>query len=425
MPTLTLDQDIQTTTVHELPDYLSYGPLANSDEMLLFKPDVNKTLKFTVQDLVDIVNGVGAGTFTPVINGDTYIYDVPESAAGSDTASIPELAGKNFKLRAPNGVIYKTSEYQILNGGGFKLLKTGEVLVEGTRYELMLYSLVGGAPVTSNDVKPLIIGSVSVSTNITYDVVNHVNKLLQLRGGSTQLTITLADVGDVPDNTIIVIEAMINNTVEHKIQTSTGQNIYMNNTSYGALYMRAGEVLWLYRSDDGYYVINQDFAKMYNELVAYPRASYKVGLNELNCNGQQIEKAKYRRALEVAQSLGASFIDKATYDSDPQKYKGCWVDVDSTYIQLPDLTNGFLRGIKTGDTGRPFNNPGGFQDESLNISSGVKGVKVTGTGTIASSVDSVNSTGQEFDLLHVFDISPKQGTETRPVNIGVYWTIKV
>lgn len=418
MPTLTLDQQIQTVRYNELPLFNAYGPLSTSDIITGWLAAFNKTVQIPLSDLQALIAGIDAGTFTPVVLGDKYPYEVPEDIAdGAVIASIPELAGQSFYLEGPGGYPFKLTEFEILNAGGFKLLKPGEVLVPGTRYLLHLFSLQGGSSVGSNESKPLVTGSVQVSTNTTYDVVNHVNKLIQLRGGSTQLQFTLPLVDDIPDNTIIIIETMINNTVEHKIQTQGGQFIYINNDSKNALYMRAGEVLMLYRADDGYYVINQAFAKMYDEIAVKPQASYKVGLNELVCNGQLISKASYRRLQEQVITFGGSFIDKATYDSDPVAYKAYWVDWDSNTLRLPDLGDLFLRAINTGTAGR-------FQDEAVNISTGVKGVKVTGSNTIASSVDSTNSTGQEFDLTHVYDISPKQGTETRPVNAGFPYVIK-
>lgn len=413
MPTLTLSQEIQTVRINELPNFLGFRPLATTDEMVLFLPDLNKTVKFSIADLYAFVHDVEAGTFTPVVLGDEVIYEVPVSANNGVIASIPELAGKNFSLTSQTGYPYKTNEFEILNSGGFKLLKTGEVLSTGDRYKLRLYSLVGGSPVDSNTSKPLIVGNVQVSTNTTYDVVNHVNKLLQIRGGSTQLQFTLPLVDDIPDNTIIIIETMIGNTVEHKIQTQGGQLIYMNNTSYTALGVRPGEVLMLYRQDDGYMVINQDFAKLYREIGVNPKPSFKVGLNEVALNGSLVSKTSIRRLYETAQTFGGSFINRATYDSDPVAYKAYWVDWDTNNLRLPDLSDLFLRPISSGTAGR-------FQDEAVNITTDVRGVKGgPGTsGTIAGSVDSVNPGGGEFDLTHNYAISPKQGTETRPVNAG-------
>lgn len=420
MPELIIGASIQTARINELPLYSVYGPLTSGDYVPLYLEAFGKTVKIDIQSLYNYMHDAGGGTFTPVILGDKYIYTVPEAEAGGVTASIPSLAGQNFFLQNENGYPYTVDEFDILNAGGFKLKKPGEVLIEGARYVLTLYSLQGGSSSNTNTVQTLITGSVQVSTNTTYDVVNHVNKLIQLRGNATQLQFTLPLVDDIPDNTIIVIEAMINNNVEHKILTQGGQSIYINNQSKPAIYMRAGEVLWLYRGDDGFYVINQDFAKMYLEIASNPIPGYKTSINELQCSGQLILKNSYRRVVEAVQTFGGSLVSKSTYDSDPTTYKAYWVDWDTDNLRMPDLGDLFIRGIDTGTAGR-------FQDETVNISTNVKGVKQTGQDTIGpagSPLDNIQ-TGGEFDLNSVFDISPKQGTETRPVNAGFPFKIKI
>lgn len=420
MPTLTLDQDIQTAIVPELPTIGAYGPLSTNDKMIVYLTGPGVTCQAALVDLYTFFSGGGGGgggtSFQLAVIGDKLPYQISTLEAGVDTLNIPDLAGKTFYLER-GGFPLLLNEYEILSGGGFKLKKAGDKLVEGERFLLTIYELQGGSSVGNNSAALLIKGSVSISTNQTYDVVNHLNKLIQLRGGSTQLQYTLAQVDDIPDNTIVILETMIGNTVEHKIQTQAGQLIYMNNTSYSALYMRPGEVLMLYRADDGYYVISDRFAEAYRQIGANPQPSFKPAINELNCNGQLVSKTAYKRLLETVQTFGASFISKSTYDSDPAAYKAYWVDWDSTNLRLPDLGELFIRGINTGNAGR-------FQDEAINIATNVKGVKNTGSNTIASTVDSLNSTGQEFDLTHNFAISDKQGTETRPVNAGFPFVVK-
>lgn len=419
MATLTLGATVDTSRVPELPTITAYGPLSTSDKLLVYLVGANKTCQLDISDLIALTGiggGSGGGSFPLAVLGDKLPYQISAAEAGVDTLNLPDLAGKTFYLERGGFPLF-TTEYEILNTGGFKLKKAGDKLVEGERYLLTIYELQGGSSVGANTSKPLITGAVTISTNTTFDVVNHINKLLQLRGGSTQLQFTLPLVDDIPDNTIIILEAMISNSVEHKIQTQSGQLVYLNNASYTGLYMRPGEVLMLYRADDGYYVINQDFAKMYREIAANPIPSFKVGLNELQLNGQLVSKTAYRRLVEVVQTFGGSFIDKSTYDSDTVAYKAFWVDWDSTTLRLPDMGDYFIRGIDSGTPGR-------YQDEAVNIATNVKGVKVTGNNTIASSVDSVNPGGQEFDLTHVFAISDKQGTETRPVNAGFPFIIK-
>ncbi len=416
MPTLTLDQEIQTVRINELPLFSAYGPLTASDKFIIWLAAFNKTVQIDAQSMYDFMQGVDAGTFQPVIIGDKYIYEVPSAAAGGVNAPIPALAGQNFFLEK-NGVPYKTDEFQILGSGGFKLLTTGEVLVEGDRFILTLYSLQAGSGSSSNDTKPLLVGAVTVNTNTTYDVVSHVNKLIQLRGGSTQLQFTLPLVDDIPDNTIIIIEAMIGNTVEHKIQTQSGELIYINNDSKPILGIRSGEVVYLYRADDGYYVINQDFAKRYDEIGRLPTAAYKAGLNELVCNGQLIAKTSYKRLHEAVQTFGGSFIDRATYDLNPTAYRGCWVDWDANNLRMPDLLDMTLKGVKTEsgtDSERTLNKPGGFQAWQMG-----EYTQTMGDHGDAATVDTYNNGPFKFKT-KVMNAGKKNFVD----NVGVLWTIK-
>jgi hypothetical protein len=414
MPTFELPLEIQTAIVPELPPTAS---LDNGDKMIVYKTADGQTCHVTIADLITLFGsggGGGGGTSTTPSNIGPFILHVVTSGEANGTVvNLPDLAGKTFFL-IRGGLPLADSEYNILSGGGFSLVGTGNVLVEGERFLLLVYELIGGSSAGSVGGTGGFKGAVSVSTNITFDTVNHLNKLIQLRGGSSQLQFTLPFVDDIPDNTVIEIEAMITNSVEHKIQTQGAQNIYFNNTSYTSIGIRAGESIRLYRADDGYYLLSQDFAKMYSVIGAKPEPSYVVGLNELKCDGTTINRSDYPRLWEAVQTFGLSLVD----ESDWSLNKGFFSRGNGTStFRLPDFRDMFVRGANT-------QTPGTFQDESVNLNSGVKAVKVTGSNTIASSVDSVNPGGQEFDLTHVFDISPKQGTETRPAALRMHFTIK-
>jgi hypothetical protein len=414
MPTFELPLEIQTAIVPELPPTAS---LDNGDKMIVYKTAAGQTCHVTIADLITLFGsggGGGGGTSTTPSNIGPFILHVVTSGEANGTVvNLTDLAGKTFFL-VRGGLPLADSEYNILSGGGFSLVGTGNVLVEGERFLLLVYELIGGSSAGSVGSTGGFKGAVSVSTNLTFDTVNHLNKLIQLRGGSSQLQFTLPFVDDIPDNTVIEIEAMITNSVEHKIQTSGAQNIYFNNTSYTSIGIRAGESIRLYRADDGYYLLNQDFAKMYSVIGAKPEPSYVVGLNELKCDGTTLNRSDYPRLWEAVQTFGLSLVD----DADWSLNKGFFSRGNGTStFRLPDFRDMFVRGANT-------QTPGTFQDETVNIASGVKGVKVTGNNTAASSLDSVNSTGGEFDLTHVFDISPTPGTETRPAALRMHFTIK-
>jgi hypothetical protein len=412
-----LASKIVKVRIPELPPNTTYGDVSLLDRMALWMNGTNKTVWTDLVTLKAILTTGGTGTITPVLTGDKIIHEVTSAEAGGNTVLIPELAGKTFFLRL-EGRPVKPSEFTILNAGGFKMndVATGVPyeLTEGQRFDLEVYELQAGTSGTPAALSSsYIVGIVEVSSNTTLNGINHANKWIELRGGSTQITLTLPDIATTPENAVFIVEACIGNDYQNKITTQGGQFIYMNGSSWTNLWIGQGETAIVARKSDGWYVIGGDMANAYRNLAKITGA-YKVGLGELQLNGGDQLKTLVPRLWEEVQSMGGALTtDPAVYAAN----KGMWLDKDTDTITLPDLRNMFLRGINGGT-------PGTFQDETVNINAGVKGVKVTGINTIASTVDSTNSTGQEFDLTHVFVISDKQGTETRPVNMGVMWVIK-
>ena len=410
-----LPPDILTTTIDELPPYTQYGPVAFSDKFALWLSAFAKTVWVDVATLKTLIETGGNLSTTPVVIGDKYIHDVTEAEAGGTIVSLPFLAGQNFFLQM-DGRALKTDEYVILNAGGFQITIPDFILTEGQRFTLSLYSFQAGGGQGVNKTASLFKGELVVSGNKTL-TADDINKLIQLRTGSTQSILTLTDIDGTPDNAIVVIEATIGNSVQNAVTTQGGQYIYMNNTSYTTIYVAPGEVVWLHRKDDGWYVIN-DFNKNYLEL-AKPQAAYEVGLNELLCDGSLITRAAYPRLYEKVQTLGFAVVDESIYGDD---YRGCFTYGDgSTTFRLPNLTNMALRGITSGDSTRPYNHPGGYQKDTVKVADNVKGVKITGTGTV-TGWDNNNPGGKEYDLHESFEIST--GTETTMKNAGVLWVIK-
>lgn len=420
-----LASKIVKVRIPELLPYSTYGDISLLDKIPLWMAGVNKTVWVDSLTYKTLLITGGSGTITPVITGGNLIHEVTEAEAGGDTVLIPELAGKTFFLRLEGRPLKLGTEFQILSAGGWKIIIPGFELIQGQLFDAEVFELQAtpsGAPAALSS--SFVVGIVEVTANTTLNGVNHANNLIQLRGGATKVTLTLPDIGSTPENAIFIIEATINNDYQTKVQTQGGQFIYMNNTSRGSIYVGKGESVLIFKGADGWYVLG-DFGNYYKNLgKPYAAYSHEDDENELLCDGSDLPKEDYPRLWEKVQTLAGSLL---SVESDWNNNKGCWLDVDTNTFRLPDLRDAFLRGVKNelgSDPDRTLNVPGGFQDESVNISTGVKGVKVTGNNTIASSVDSTNPSGEEFDLTHVFAISPKQGTSTKPWNYGIMWVIK-
>lgn len=417
--------DIQTARINELPGIGAFGPLAREDKFAVWLSAFNKTCNVDMGTIQDLIQLGGAGTFQPVILGDKYIHVVTAGEAGGTIVSLPVFAGKSFFLER-DGQPLLVTEFEILSAGGFQIditdPATGETdkLVLGQRFVLTFYELQGGTQSSTNKAS-LVAGKVVISTNLQLTKDDHLNKLLQFRCADTAVTVTLMDIADAPDNTILIFESAIGNTVQNKIQGHGGQKIYMNNKSWDAINLGVGESVSLFRDDDGWYVIG-DFGNIYRNIgKPYPGYSAELDENEYALLGQDVAIAAVPRLYQKIQTLGLSVIDIADWPNN----KGCYAMVDANTIRLPDFTKMFLRGISiVADADRPYNHPGGTQDEAVNISANVTGVKVDGLNTVGAT-DTVNPTGLEYNLAKGYAISPKQGTETRPVNTGVLWVIKV
>jgi hypothetical protein len=430
----------------------SLDSLSDNDKMLLWIESINITKHINLSLLKSYFTTGGGTTITPVQDGGVVILVMPDTPGGTDTVNVASLAGKSFNLKI-NGIPYiaqqdptiPEAEYETLVGGGFILIN-GMKLYGGEKIEFQLFESIS-SPTSPGTASNFVIGKKVVNTNYTLDVANDLKKIIQLRAVAAQITLTIPSVDDLPDNTIIVIEASINNTKQNKVTTTGGQYIYFNNTSTNSIHISPGEVVWLYRDDDGLYVIN-DFGRNY-ETLGDPYASYKVKPKTLLCNGQEVLRADYPRLWEFVQTLGFSLVSEATwgttevyhkdgvfytsapaapYKTVPFPYRGCFSTGNgSTTFRIPDLMNMFLRGVLSeigSDTERHLNKPGGYQKHEVVEHEHVwKRIRTNTVGTQYEGNNMDNGSSRGLWTGDDQDTSSYGGAETRPENIGVYWLI--
>lgn len=425
-----------TVRIPELPaqvpdptsaDYLAYWNAAD-----------NKTRKLSITQLISLVLTGGPTALVPVVVSGGNVYGVV-SAADALTGNIvsrPDLAGKTFDLYLdsvikvpqtdpPNAL----AQFEVLSGGGFKLL--GDVVHEGQPYKLEMHgsTVGGGGGVTA--LTSLFAGKKVVNTNYLLDIVTggaDLNKIVQLRSGATQITLTLPSVLDVPDNLPILIEADITNDVENKITTTGGQFFYFNNTSKTYLQVRPGEVVWLFKDVDGYYVIN-DFGNNYKS-AGKPYPTFKVEEGEILCDGTEYIRADYKRMWDKVSGYGASLVDEATWSLASavvgsrtvlRPNRGKWSTGNgSTTFRVPDLMGMTLRGLLSGsDAERHTNVAGNYQRHEYESHDHPNSQvwNETGGGHLASGGNS-----NEGGITDRTGFSG--GAETRMDNVGIYWVVK-
>lgn len=427
-----------TVRIPELAPLTVGVDLELADKLPIYIASENKTKKVTLQQLNTFFATGGGVSHPPVVYGGQMIYIVPGADAGTQSAPIPSIAGLDFSLERngtpliallPDLSNIAIAEYEILDAGGFQLLQTDDLLIENERFKLNIFSLIGGGGSGggggSTTPTSFIRGTKIINTNITLDPVADVNKIIQSRAGSSYITLTIPDIGDMAANSLIIIDTTINQTKPLTITTTGGQYIYFNGGSKTTIHMMPGEVCWLFRDVDGLYIIN-DFADHYKN-IGNPLAAYKKGYNQVVFNGTEILRADYPRLFEEVQTFGSSYVTKAVWDTADatvdgrtvlRPYRGCWHSGDgSTTFGAPDYLSMVLRGVKaeTGsDTERHLNKPGGYQDSEVGEFTSTIPTRVNfGSGLPYGLTDGSSGGSTTFTF--------NTGNENRMENIGTLW----
>lgn len=446
--------------INEFPP-LGDRVLAGDDRVPMWHAATNSTVWVDLATLrIFVLSGGEEVLMPPVVNGASLIVTITEVEEGTQRVDIPELAGKNFVLRRRGaGALKPGTEYAALSSGGFILLQPGDILQDEEVFEVDVFTLQGGnnsgAPAGGGG-GSLITGVYPITTNTTL-IVDNLNQLIQFRGGSNALTLTLPSLTDIPENTVIPIESLINNAKQHRIQTQGGQYIYGGDTASDHLYIGKSEYIHLMAGSDGWYPIafNGNFFSV-GEIVP----GYVAGLNmrQLNSGSTgQVMRADYPRIWEAIQSYGTSLVSDSTWltasvsASNPTRnitrpYRGCFSTGDgSTTFRFPDLQGVALRGLKSGiDAERHNNIAGNYQDGMYPAHTHKQFVNngSTNTGTTLGAGNSPASrqgAGAGIGNANAeYNITSESGTptlgntsdggggsETRMENIGINWYIKI
>lgn len=426
--------DVIVVRIPELPEQLA---LANEDKVPIWHAATNITEHTSLSTLRAFIESGSGGTLDPVYSGGSILYIVPPSDEGNVSKTIPAIAGLEFKLVRDGYPMKPVDEFIRLDAGGFQLV--GTTLIEGQRFELDIFELYNGAippPSGGSSTGGFIVGSKNVNTNETISVAD-LNKVFQLRGGATALSIILPDVDLCPANSFVIIETLINNTKQHRISTTSGQYIHINNVAESELFIGKGEYIWCYRTDDGWFII-VDKGNFSN--LGIPIAAYKAGLNQVQLSGQLLSRVDYPRLWAFVQTLGASLVDDATWSipsafvegrtlDDP--FRGCFSTGDfTTTFRIPDYSGMMIKGLLSGDPGRYFNNPGGYQRhefESHDHKIWGQDNNAPPTGGANNEVANVENAPPGgtpvFPALFSRLSAASGGTSTRVDNIGLNWYI--
>lgn len=418
--------DLPTARHPELP---AVEDIQDEDIIALFDVSEGKTKGAAIDKLRSKLIGEGIPQ-TPVLNNGIIELTVDSVHVDNLRWDLPSISGQEFTLERRGIGMLQTTEYNILSTGGFILTGSSPVMKLGETFILTLTKLQGGDTEIIKNSNSFITGMVTVNDSIAWSDA-HKGKLLNISGGSNKVTYTLPDISDADENLLIPIETNINNTYQSIIAAPAGQLIYFGGTSYNQMVMGFGDTLWLYNGGDGWYVVNA----YGNYLTAgEPVFSYKLLPNTLRAQGQLVRKDEQPRLWAAVQSYGLALVTDVQWhelDANGLQFRaGCFALApagNNDEFRLPDLEGMFPRGLGgAAADGRAHNYPGGLQASQNKAHDHT--ITSVGQGDISQQGQPylVLGTKHATTANHLVQatISSSGGTESRPINVGLYWLIR-
>lgn len=406
-----------------------------------------------VQHYVRCYEWDGANTGALVGNG--FVYPVEESidqeklleltvgihmAANQDTydgsTAHPEyinfVAGVDYWIERRGTGSLREDEFQDNAPFGFKLLN-GNTFNEDETFVIHFYARLSVQPANATpsstgskwaDIKEITGNTFLDSTN--KNCIHDINCATD-----TAPIITLDALDNVPDMTPFKFINHRGSQYNAVIKTQDGvELVFVNDvdlTTRTQLILGKGESVELIKKGAFYYVVEFDGDYRNVGLVVQ---GYIGCLNTLVANGQEIRRDKFPRITEAVLenlSAGNGIVTDAEWLSDPE-LKTCFSLGDgSTTIRLPDLTDLFLRNIKSGRSVGSFQNQE-FLRHGHSIKSTNSGSSSSdGTDVVrGSNTGSASTRGAADDFGYgTKTIGFAGGEETRPKNVGLAGLIRI
>lgn len=231
--------------------------------------------------------------------------------------------------------------------------------------------------------------------------------------------ITMDDVANFHVGAIVAFKCASPDNKSVLLQTTGSQNIFDGRNPFTQTWLCDGEELKLVAADGN----GDNIADMW--LMVDAKGNFdKVGQedlvrvqprNSIIANGcrPEIFGTLYQRAdfPRLWAKVAPLAIDDSTWLSNILYQCFFSTGNGSTTFRVPDMRALVRRGLDLGRgirLGQLDNTPGSYESDTIKVPDGVKGVKNTGNNTIGpagSPLDSINGTGQEFDLQHMFEIT--------------------
>ncbi len=206
--------------IHESPDGSTLGILRHD---FWVDATIQKVLAY---DIIDFIVDLGRGA---------PHYDPVDSATQYEN---PNLNGKTYVVFKPGfGALVWGTHIQTITGGGFEFIN-GQMFANGEEYTVLVSNL------TYNNIQESAAGypaDVVLLTGNTSFGNSHYNKLLEVNGVGSVVTITIASIDTIPDGTKFGINTHNGTQRYVTLQLPVSKFCLINFVQYNAIYIGRGE----------------------------------------------------------------------------------------------------------------------------------------------------------------------------------------
>lgn len=346
-----------------------------------------------------------------------YLVDAADSPVSGQTSfSDADLDGWTFSLeRRGVGTLMQGTEWDTVDGGGFKLLLTDDTFGANETFTVhFLPKIVTKTPAETST------GVISDIVTLTADTQldnSHYNKMLSCASVTFRMTHTLPAIADTPAQTLFAFNTNMGQQYNTTIQVSGTDSIFWNKEERSAVYLGRNEQLTIVKGADGWYI--WDFRP--SVIVGSQFWADTVLVNTLERNGALLNRLDYPRLFnEYISNLPLSMItDEATWATDATTNRGKFTMGDgSTTFRIPDSRGTFVRAFDNGrglDNGRVIGTyqADGIKSWSMNVTIPKTATSRSdaGVGRFASGADE-----NEPNDMTPFTITYNGTADTRPMN---------
>lgn len=303
----------------------------------------------------------------------------------------------------------RTDEWDLRTGGGIQLTTAGEVFNNGDSIFVTVFKKQSSPPaVSSSDYTDV----VNVTADDTIDST-YKNKLVNCTSSLPVTTLTFPAFNTMADQKIKFTTAGMQGNYLTLVFTTMlfdGGKVHLTKGRTFEIMIKSGVPYELSNiTDKGYDVRGK--REFSDDVKPHQRLR----------DGTIYQVAEYSGIVEWIKTLPASSIigTRASWNTDANRHK-FYLNEGLGEFSFPDDRNMHVRALNAFDGSEVI---GRYNPDTVKVATDVKGVKFTGTGTVAGGVDNITTPGHQFNLTEYYEIDT--GTETQGKNVGLLAVINL